>query len=57
MMLAAIGYWAVGFAGGWALAFPLGVGPAGLWWGFVLGLAAVAALLTWRLYRRAGQEI
>jgi multidrug resistance protein, MATE family len=57
MMLAAIGYWAIGFAGGWALAFPLGVGPAGLWWGFVLGLAAVAALLTWRLYRRAGQEI
>ena len=57
MMLAAIGYWAIGFAGGWALAFPLGVGPAGLWWGFVLGLATVAALLTWRLYRRAGQEI
>jgi MATE family multidrug resistance protein len=57
MLFAGLGYWGIGFAGGWALAFPLGFGPIGLWWGFVLGLAAVAALLTWRLYRRAGQEI
>ena len=61
MLLAAIGYWGVGFLGGWALAFPLGIGPAGLWWGFVLGLAAVAALLTLRLVResdrhRTGQD-
>jgi MATE family multidrug resistance protein len=57
MLFAGLGYWGIGFAGGWALAFPLGVGPTGLWWGFVLGLATVAALLTWRLYRRARQEI
>jgi multidrug resistance protein, MATE family len=56
MLLAGIGYWAIGFAGGWALAFPLKLGPIGLWWGFVLGLATVALLLTLRLYRRAGQE-
>jgi MATE family multidrug resistance protein len=52
MVLAAIGYWAIGFAGGWLLAFPLGVGPTGLWWGFVLGLATVAAMLTARLLFR-----
>ena len=57
MLFAGLGYWGIGFAGGWALAFPLGLGPAGLWWGFVLGLAAVAALLSWRLYRQAHQEI
>jgi MATE family multidrug resistance protein len=57
MLLAGLGYWGNGFAGGWALAFPLGFGPIGLWWGFVLGLATVAALLTWRLYRQANQEI
>ena len=57
MLLAGIGYWAIGFAGGWALAFPLKVGPVGLWWGFVLGLATVGLLLTLRLYRRSAQEI
>ncbi|MGH7038062.1 MAG: MATE family efflux transporter [Stellaceae bacterium] len=54
MVLAAVGYWGVGFAGGWLLAFPLGYGAVGLWWGLALGLAAVAALLTWRLHRLAG---
>ena len=57
MVCAGIGYWAVGFAGGWGMAFPLGIGPVGLWWGFVLGLATVATLLTLRLYRQSGQEI
>jgi MATE family multidrug resistance protein len=57
MLLAGIGYWAIGFAGGWALAFPLKVGPVGLWWGFVLGLATVGLLLTLRLYRRSAQDI
>jgi multidrug resistance protein, MATE family len=55
MLLAWLGYWAIGFAGGWALAFPLGYGPVGIWWGFVIGLVTVAALLTVRLYHRAGQ--
>lgn len=53
MFFAALGYWVIGFAGGWALTFPLGLGPIGMWWGFVLGLATVAALLTARLYRQA----
>jgi MATE family multidrug resistance protein len=49
MLLATGGYWGVGFAGGWLFAFRLGYGPAGLWWGLALGLAAVALLLTLRL--------
>jgi MATE family multidrug resistance protein len=57
MLLAGLGYWGIGFAGGWALAFPLGLGPIGLWWGFVLGLAAVASLLTLRLWRQSRQVI
>jgi MATE family multidrug resistance protein len=51
MFLAALGYWVIGFAGGWLLAFPLGLGAVGLWWGLALGLAVVALLLTVRLYR------
>lgn len=53
MLLAAFGYWGIGFAGAWLLAFPLGFGPVGLWWGLALGLAAVAFLLTRRLHRLA----
>jgi multidrug resistance protein, MATE family len=56
MLIAGLGYWGVGFVGGWALAFPLGVGPAGLWWGFVIGLATVAALLVVRLVERGRRE-
>ena len=50
MLFATFGYWGVGFLGGWLLAFPLGFGPAGLWWGLALGLAVVAILLTLRLH-------
>jgi multidrug resistance protein, MATE family len=51
MLLAALGYWGVGFTSSWVLGFPLGFGPVGLWWGILLGTAAVAVLLTLRLYR------
>ena len=50
MLLATFGYWGVGFAGCWFLAFPLGYGRVGLWWGLALGLAVVAILLTLRLH-------
>ncbi len=50
MLLAFLGYWGAGFAGGWLFAFPLGYGAVGLWWGLALGLAVVALLLTLRLY-------
>jgi MATE family multidrug resistance protein len=50
MLLATFGYWGAGFLGGWLLAFPLGYGAVGLWWGLALGLAVVAILLTLRLH-------
>ena len=53
MLLAVFGYWGAGFAGGWLLAFPLGYGAIGLWWGLALGLAVVALLLTLRLHQLA----
>ena len=54
MLIAAFGYWGAGFAGGWILAFPLGYGAVGVWWGLALGLAVVAVLLTLRLHSIAG---
>ncbi len=53
MFCAGLGYWGIGFGVGWALTFPLGLGPIGMWWGFVVGLAIVAALLTARLWRQS----
>src|SRR5581483_110158 len=55
MLLAGLAYWVIGFVGGWALAFQLGLGPVGIWWGFVIGLVTVAVLLTVRLRHRAGR--
>jgi multidrug resistance protein, MATE family len=57
MLIAAIGYWAIGFAGGWLLAFPLGFGAIGLWFGLALGLAVVAISLTLRLHFRARSQM
>lgn len=56
MIFAGLGYWGIGFVGGWALMFPFGLGPIGMWWGFVIGLTVVAMLLTVRLYHRSRQE-
>jgi len=57
MLIAAIGYWAIGFAGGWLLAFPFGFGPLGLWLGLALGLGVVATALTVRLNFRARSQM
>jgi MATE family multidrug resistance protein len=47
--VAFVGYWAIGLPTGWWLAFRAGLGPRGLWWGFTVGLAAVAGLLLLRI--------
>src|SRR5579863_6665582 len=57
MLIAAIGYWAIGFAGGWLLAFPLAFGAVGLWVGLALGLGVVAISLTVRLGFRARSQM
>jgi MATE family multidrug resistance protein len=57
MLIAAIGYWAIGFVGSWLLAFPLDFGAMGLWSGLALGLAVVATALTLRLRVRARAQI
>jgi MATE family multidrug resistance protein len=57
MLIAAIGYWAIGFAGSWILAFPFGLGPLGLWLGLAFGLAVVATSLIVRLRFRARAQL
>ncbi len=46
-------HWLVGLPLGWLLAFPLGLGVRGLWWGLTAGLMGVAVLqTTWFLRGR-----
>ena len=44
-----VGFWFIGLPTSLALAFKLGYGPKGLWWGLVVGLGAVAAFLLTRV--------
>jgi MATE family multidrug resistance protein len=57
MLFAMLGYWGVGLPFGVLLAFFLGVGPTGLWWGFLTGLGAVGFLLTWRFASKSERLI
>ena len=52
MVINLIGFWALGLPASYALGFTLGYGARGVWWGVVLGLFAVAALLVARIVVR-----
>ena len=52
-LLAALGYWGLGFPAAWWLAMRGGWGAPGAWMGMGAGLLIVAALLTWRSHRRS----
>lgn len=43
--LSLVGYWVVGLPTAILLAFPAGLGAAGVWWGLTAGLAATAGLM------------
>jgi MATE family multidrug resistance protein len=51
------GYALVGLPLGAWLCFTRGWGAPGMWWGLVAGLAAVAALLGWRVHVIIGSEL
>jgi multidrug resistance protein, MATE family len=52
MIFCAVGYWAVGLPLGYVLAFPLGLGGAGVWSGLSTGLFVVAVMMLARWLRR-----
>lgn len=52
MLIGAISYWGVGMGTGATLAFGMGLGSRGLWWGLTAGLATAAVLLVLRFVRR-----
>ncbi len=52
-----VGFWCLGLPTSLTLAFRLGFGPQGLWWGLVVGLGAVAVFLIGRVAWRFRGEI
>jgi MATE family multidrug resistance protein len=57
MVLNLLGFWCIGMPAGLWLGFRGHLGPVGLWWGLVLGLASVSLLLLARVRTRMGQEL
>jgi MATE family multidrug resistance protein len=49
MLVNLLGYWGLGLPVSYLLGFRVGLGPIGLWWGLVLGLAVVATVLLVRV--------
>ena len=48
LLIAGIGYWIIGLGGSYLLAFTIGWGVIGLWWGLALGLIFTGTVLAWR---------
>jgi MATE family multidrug resistance protein len=57
MIVAAVGYWLVGVPVSAWLGFRAGMGAVGLWWGLVVGLAAVAVTLLIRVAIRVRRDL
>ncbi|HEX7081706.1 MAG TPA: MATE family efflux transporter [Gammaproteobacteria bacterium] len=57
MIVNVVGFWCCGIPASLVLGFGVDLGAVGLWWGLVLGLAAVAAILVLRLRHRASREL
>ncbi|HEY9653168.1 MAG TPA: MATE family efflux transporter, partial [Coleofasciculaceae cyanobacterium] len=48
LLIGILAYWGIGLTCGYTLGIILGLGGVGLWWGFAIGLAVAAVILTWR---------
>ncbi|SDK44502.1 MATE family efflux transporter [Nonomuraea jiangxiensis] len=48
-----VGYWLVGLPAAWLLGLAMDLGPSGVWWGLLIGLATTAVLLLVRFQRTA----
>jgi multidrug resistance protein, MATE family len=56
MLVNILGYWLLGLPVSYLLGFRAGMGPVGLWWGLVLGLAVVATVLLVRVRIALGRQ-
>ena len=55
MVISLLSIWLVGFPAAWLLGIYWEMGPSGLWYGMVLGMAVAAMLMSVRFLTRANQ--
>jgi MATE family multidrug resistance protein len=52
-----VGFYVIGLPLAWLLAFPLGLGVVGIWWGLAAGLTGVAIMLYFWVMRTAARPL
>ena len=57
MLIHLLGFWVIGLPLCAILAFAVGMGPRGVWWGYVGSLIVVAALQLWRVRWRLARDV
>lgn len=57
MLINLVGFGGIGVTASILLAYRTPLGPLGLWWGLVIGLAAVAIILLWRVRSRVQRPL
>jgi len=57
MLINLLGFWLIGTPVSLLLAFRLGLGPQGLWWGFVVGLAVISFMLLFRIASKLSRPV
>lgn len=57
MIVNVLGFWLIGLPVSFYLGFRTDLGPEGLWWGLVVGLAAVSIFLLLRVRVRFGRDL
>ena len=57
MVLHVLSFWGIGVPLSWALAFPMGFGAAGLWWGLSAGLSTAAILQLARVRAKLSRPV
>jgi MATE family multidrug resistance protein len=55
-VLIGIAYWVIGLPAGYLFAFPLGMGAAGMWAGFIVGLTFASVFLIIRFLKKSSKR-
>jgi MATE family multidrug resistance protein len=56
-ILAGVAFWCIGLPAGGYLAFSLGLGAVGIWYGFLIGITLISGMLAIRIHRLSKRKL